>query len=222
LSVFNSWFTDSLGDINKTGDAIQQIKGKLIVEDSELNAFMSRSNTVASVKAFISREVDRARLAYAKLTEDVPRQCVFMGTTNEHQFLNSVTGNRRIWPVEVYDIDVPTLTNDLPQLYAEALVVYKKRYAGLKNGLVLQSAEAIEQAKKAQTSRIEVDELERVIQEWLNKGVRDGFQLSDVWDGLGRDIIHLSIKEQKRLERALLKLQYKRSDNGFVKIGGKK
>ena len=222
LSVFNSWFTDSLGDINKTGDAILQIKGKLIIEDSELNAFMSRSTTVASVKAFISREVDRARLAYAKLTEDVPRQCVFMGTTNEHQFLNSVTGNRRIWPVEVYDIDVPTLTNDLPQLYAEALVVYKKRYAGLKNGLVLQSAEAMEQAKKAQTSRIEVDELERVIQEWLNKGVRDGFQLSDVWDGLGRDIIHLSIKEQKRLERALLKLQYKRSDNGFVKIGGKK
>lgn len=222
LSVFNSWFTDSLGDINKTGDAIQQIKGKLVVEDSELNALLSRSTTAASVKAFISREVDRARLAYAKLTEDVPRQCVFMGTTNESQFLNSVTGNRRIWPIEVYDIDVPTLTVEMPQLYAEALLVYKKRYVGLKNGLVLQSPAAIEQAKKAQASHIEVDELERVVHEWLKSGVQDGFQLSDVWDGLGRDIIHLSIREQKRLERALLKLQYKRSDKGFVRFGGKK
>lgn len=209
MAVHPKWFSDSLGDITKEADSIQQIRSKLIIEDAELTGLMSKKAGAAGVKAFISRQTDRARLAYARLTEDVPRQCVFMGTTNEATFLTSVSGNRRIWPIEVNNVDTDAISEDLDQLYAEALVMYYRKFKGVSNELVLQTDEARQGASIAQDSRIESDEWEERIDSWIDKEEKEHVTLEDIWiNCIKRDATFFDMNNQKRVSRALKKLGY--------------
>jgi hypothetical protein len=86
-----------------------------------------RKADVEKVKQFISRQSDKARAAYAHYVVDQPRQCVFIGTTNDQEYLTSQTGNRRFWPVDLWHltepIDTDTLLADRDQLFAEAVTV---------------------------------------------------------------------------------------------------
>lgn len=87
---------------NMSGDqkSIEAIQGAWIVEISELAAF--KSTDTESLKAFCTRTFDKYRLPYDKNTSVFPRRCVFIGTTNNRQFLSDKTGNRRFYPVEVH------------------------------------------------------------------------------------------------------------------------
>ncbi len=76
---------------------------------------------VEKVKAFASRTVDRARPAFGRKRIDMPRRCVFFGTTNDKKYLKSQTGNRRFWPVECGAVDLEGLRRDRDQLWAEAV-----------------------------------------------------------------------------------------------------
>lgn len=76
------------------------------------------------VKAFASRNTDRARKAYGRVREDVPRRCKFWATTNDEEYLASQTGNRRWWPVKVGKVDIIRLRNDRDQLWGEAAARY--------------------------------------------------------------------------------------------------
>jgi predicted P-loop ATPase len=51
--------------------------------------------------------------------------CVFVGTTNESEFLTDPTGARRFWPVRVTGLDREALRQDRDQLWAEALVAHE-------------------------------------------------------------------------------------------------
>jgi predicted P-loop ATPase len=62
-----------------------------------------RKADVERVRQFISRQSDKARAAYAHYVVDQHRQCVFIGTTNDQEYLTSQTGNRRFWPVACGD-----------------------------------------------------------------------------------------------------------------------
>jgi hypothetical protein len=97
---------------------MEAIEGVWLYEIAELEG-MSRSDT-ARVKAFASRTVDQARLAYGRFKERRPRQTVFIGTTNDDKYLRDATGNRRFWPVKVGVIDLEALRRDRDQLWAEA------------------------------------------------------------------------------------------------------
>ncbi|SIT10331.1 Primase C terminal 2 (PriCT-2) [Roseivivax lentus] len=119
------YFSDTLPSIrgDKT-DAIRHLQGKWLVELAELAP--SRKSETEDLKAFLSGAVDRVRLPYAKFDEAFPRQCVFVGTTNEDQFLRDATGGRRFWPVAVTRvIDVDALAAERDQLFAEAVAAFK-------------------------------------------------------------------------------------------------
>ena len=94
------------------------VRGVWIFEIADL-AGMKRSE-VEKVKAFASRTHDRARPAYGRRRVDAPRRCVFIATTNEDEYLQSQTGNRRFWPVKTNTIDIEALRRDRDQLWAEA------------------------------------------------------------------------------------------------------
>lgn len=116
------WFTDELPDVTHK-DAAMQLRGVWIVEVAELDA-MNRSETSA-VKKFMSRSVDRYRPPFGRIVVDVPRQCVFIGTTNDESYLKDQTGNRRYWPVACGAGDMDALARDRDQLWAEAVTRYR-------------------------------------------------------------------------------------------------
>jgi predicted P-loop ATPase len=76
----------------------------------------------AVLKAFLSRSVDEARMAYQVERTRVPRQFVVVGTTAAEPYLKDSTGNRRIWPIRVGRFDLTRLAEVRDQLWAEASV----------------------------------------------------------------------------------------------------
>ncbi|RUU02334.1 hypothetical protein EOD23_20005, partial [Mesorhizobium sp. USDA-HM6] len=116
------WFTDELPDLH-TKDAAIQLAGKWIIEVSELSA-LKRSD-VETIKKFMGRSVDTYRAPYARTTDDHPRQCVFVATTNDEHYLKDQTGNRRFWPLACGVIEVEAIERDRNHLWAEALASYR-------------------------------------------------------------------------------------------------
>lgn len=93
-----------------------------VVELGELASF-SRAHREAML-SFLSATNDSFRPPYGRAVEDVPRQGVFVGTTNESEYLSGSDGNRRFWPVRVGEIDLAGLRADRDQLWAEAVALY--------------------------------------------------------------------------------------------------
>lgn len=122
-----AWFSDTLVSIQGK-DAYEQIQGVWLMEIGEL-AGMKKAEA-ETIKLYISKQTDRFRPAYGRRTQEFPRQCVFIGTTNEMQFLRDSTGNRRFWIVDTPNPATKslwTLTDeDIKQIWAEAVMFYKK------------------------------------------------------------------------------------------------
>lgn len=118
LAIDDDRFTDQ--DLIHLDIKIQKelLAGKWIVELAELAGMRRAENE--RVKAFVSRTHDRARAAYAHFSDDQPRRCVFIGTTNADEYLSDPTGNRRFWCVRTGEIDLERLRLDVGQLWAEA------------------------------------------------------------------------------------------------------
>lgn len=121
------WFNDSIRSFEGK-EASELLQGVWLVEVSELDAF--RRTDVSRIKQFLSLRVDRFRAAYGRHVKEMPRRCVFFGTTNTDDYLQDKTGNRRFWPVDVgRHPATKTVWNDLDreldQLWAEAMVYWR-------------------------------------------------------------------------------------------------
>jgi putative DNA primase/helicase len=117
----DEWFTDSQIPIG-SDEAYKKLQGKWCIEVAELDAFRGKAST--QIKGFITSTKDTYRPSYGRVDQDFPRTCVFVGTTNEREYLVDRTGNRRFWPVKVGEIDRPAIQSDRDQLWAEAVARY--------------------------------------------------------------------------------------------------
>lgn len=113
------YFTDGASLSADQQRVIEQTRGKWIAEIGEFHG--GRKTDVEHAKALLSRRVDSARMAYGRLTEDVPRQFVFASTTNAEAYLRDETGNRRFHPVWTNKADFIRIRADRDQLWAEAI-----------------------------------------------------------------------------------------------------
>lgn len=77
------WYNSSLNSF--TGDeAYKKLQGSWICEIQELSAF--QKSTIEEIKGFIDAVVDVYRASYGRRVERHPRQCVFIGSTNNYEF----------------------------------------------------------------------------------------------------------------------------------------
>jgi predicted P-loop ATPase len=97
----------------------EQLSGIWIHENADLAGL--KKTDIESVKAYASRQTDIARAAFAHFVVKQPRHSIEVGTTNSSEYLQSQTGSRRFWPLEVMRaIDVQKLAHDRLQLIGEA------------------------------------------------------------------------------------------------------
>ena len=77
--------------------------GKLFINDDEYGGKSKREEK--RMKELTSKEFINVREPYGRVSVDLKRLAVFCGTSNEMQILSDPTGNRRIIPIHILDID---------------------------------------------------------------------------------------------------------------------
>jgi predicted P-loop ATPase len=196
------WFSDGLPDVTAGKDVSQHLRGKWLIEVSEMHA-MGRVET-AQLKAFITRTTERYRPSYGRKEVVEPRQCVFIGTTNRDTYLRDETGGRRFWPIKAERIDIEALERDRDQIFAEAVRLYR-------DGVPWWPDKDFERdhIMPEQAARYEADVWEETISEFLRDKTQ--VKIGDV----GREALHLETPkigtaDQRRIAAALEQLGWKR------------
>ncbi|WP_425565367.1 VapE domain-containing protein [Sphingomonas limnosediminicola] len=212
LAVHDEWFADDLPLDSDSKVVMERTAGRWIIELAELKGM--RRSEVEQAKAMISRQVDKARPAYGRMTVEQPRQCVFFGTTNDSQYLRDMTGNRRFWPVRVGKFDLDALRRDRDQLWAEA----SHREA---QGVSIRLPERLwSAAAEHQASRLLEDPFYEILAERLQAIEAGKLAISDVWDALGLgDKARRTADMGQRLANVMQSLGWTKS-NSTLRIGG--
>lgn len=191
-TLFGEWFSDApipIGD----KDAYQNITGVWGVEMAELDSFNKAENTAA--KLFFSQQVDRYRPSYGTMARNYPRQCVFVGTTNQDEYLKDYTGNRRYWPVLVKNVNIRALSDFRDQFWAEALHAYQNGERWWAEG-----PDELALFETEQGSRMQADPWETMLQDYLAKTTEDFITSAQLLlDCLKVDGGHMSRAHQNRL-----------------------
>lgn len=163
------WFSDTVTDI-KGKEAYEALDGVWIMEMGELAALKKAERE--AIKGYISKQEDTYRKAFARNVTVNKRQCIFIGTTNDTEFLNDSTGGRRFWIVET-DAGKRTKTvwddltqSEVDQLWAEALHYYHQG----ENIMYMDSA-VEEQARSIQERHSQHNSMIGIIEELLNTQV---------------------------------------------------
>lgn len=163
------WSSDTLTDI-RGKEAYEALDGVWLMEMSELVAL--RKQDREAIKNYISKTEDTYRKAYARNVSVNKRQCIFIGTTNDKEFLNDNTGSRRFW---VIDTDASRRTKtvwgdlddyEIDQIWAEAVELYK---AG--ENIMELDKEAYEHSIKVAEEHSEENPYTGVIMEFLKKPI---------------------------------------------------
>ncbi|QGG47327.1 virulence-associated E family protein [Heliorestis convoluta] len=179
------WHSDSFITV-KGKEAYEQLQGVWILEMAELTA--TKKVDVEAVKHFISKSEDTFRVAYGRHNETFKRQCVFFGTTNDYDFLNDPTGNRRFLPITVNgggskNMWVDLTDEEVDQIWAEAKVLYEQG-----ESLAL-SKEIEEKAQMIQAAHTQENPIAESIRTYLETSVPTNWYELDI--GTRRAYLHL-------------------------------
>ena len=133
LAMDNEWFSDDLRKLDDD-NVFRKIQGHWIIEMAEMLATCN-ARSVEDIKSFLSRQSETYKVPYETHPEDRPRQCIFVGSSNNADFLPfDRTGNRRFVPVivnknkaEHHPLEDEDETRAyIEQCWAEAMNMYRK------------------------------------------------------------------------------------------------
>ena len=172
------------------------VQGVWGVELAELDSFNKAESTTA--KNFFSVLEDRFRPPYGRVPESVPRQCVFIGTTNQDEYLKDYSGNRRYWPVMCSKANIEKIMAERDQLWAEAMHCWRN-----KERWWVEGAHEIELFNSVQECRLLSDPWEDAISQWLNlaeNSFTDFFTSHEILIGAVKmDVGHIQRAHQNRI-----------------------
>jgi Virulence-associated protein E len=209
-------------------EIMEQLTGVWMHENADM-AGMTRAD-VEQVKAFASRQVDRARPAYGRAVERRPRRSIEWGSTNSSEYLQSSDGNRRFWPLRTSTIDIDGLRRDRLQLLGEAA-----HYESMGETLLLGLWDKATEAQEARRIIDPWEELLREIPENMDfvkhkivHRINDGIEgkLVVLTTHILTNVLNIPSEKQERrhsmrLSSVMKKLGWMRSDSGRMMIDGK-
>lgn len=210
LSPDPAFFTE-ISFAEKDDDLARKMRGRLVAEIGELRGLNTKE--LESIKAFVTRTHENWIPKYREFATQFPRRLVFIGTTNEDEFLADKTGNRRWLPVEVSSVDVQAIKRDLLLLWAEARETFKRL-----GGIQFRDAERLGASVHEQYTI--KDAWLETVEKWLdtpdlmtNDIPRncEFLRASDVLrDAIGLDPRHIGKREEMRISNVLQNCGYKR------------
>ena len=112
-----AWFAEAT-ESPQNKDFFQGLPGRWFMEIGEMESFNKAD--LSRIKLIMSSQVDHYRPTYGRYVLPFPRQCIFVGTTNEFTYLKDDSGARRFLPVRTTSIDADALREARDQLWAEA------------------------------------------------------------------------------------------------------
>lgn len=194
------WFGETELDLSNK-DSMSALRGKFIYEIAEMGALMRAEER--RQKSFLSRRIDEYRPVYGRREIKAPRQVVFAGTTNEHEFNKDQTGGRRFWPLDVTvdEIELAAVAAVREQLWAEAVALVQ---AGEKYW-----PDAEEQRQHFDPAQLRAEQSEALIDalhDWVYLQIQPFTLYQAASDGLNIDASKLTRDLQTRIGIALRKL----------------
>ena len=197
-----SWYL-ALNESVMSKDFFHLLPGHLIVEIAELDSFHHAE--VTRIKQAISTPSDTFRPPYGRQPHTYHRSCVFVGTTNEDQYLRDPTGARRFWPVVCGEISLLAITAQRDQLFAEA-------YAMFKQGK-LTWWQMPEEARQEQETRQESDVWEESLHEYLS--LHAEVTISELLSHVGKPLHEQDRRDQWRSAAILRRQGWRRESVKF-------
>lgn len=206
------WHGDTDLDLHNK-DSMSALRGKWVYEFAEMGSVTRAEST--KQKSFLSRQFDEFRPVYGRREIRLPRQVVFIGTTNEWEWNKDPTGGRRFWPVDCCgDLNLEGLREVREQLFIEALALFD-------------AGERFWPSPQEQKELFDPEQLMREQQEsyidalhdWVYAQVADFSIAHAAMDGLKLDASKLTRDLQTRIGTALRKLGCTKVEkrNGMVR-----
>ena len=160
-----AWFDDSMGDCSDK-DQILKLHRTWFMEWGELESVF-RKKDVSRVKEFLACDKDVVRPPYGRVNIELKRRSVIVGSTNQDEFLNDPTGNRRFWiiPIEKHFlVPLNLLDEERDRIWAAAVALYK------------------DNLKKRQRNKFEQEAWRLSPLEWkAAANVAENYQAQDAW-----------------------------------------
>lgn len=211
------FYTEIALDANEDNLA-RKMRGVLIGEIGELRGLNSRE--IEHIKSFITRTHEKWTPKFKEFATTYPRRLLFIGTTNQDEFLADETGNRRWLPIKVHDVDLATLRKERLQLWAEGAELFKK------GGVDYVEVSSL--AGEVHREHVITDVWEPKILEWLNEvdfadseektnGEKPICVTTLLVGALGFDVKHIKKAEEMRAARVLKSLNFTRKT---LRVGG--
>lgn len=202
-------FTEIDLSTRKDSDLARQLRGKLIGELGELRGLKTKESEW--IKAWITRTHEEWTPKFVEHAKVMPRRCVFIGTTNEDEFLVDTTGNRRWLPIKVGECSIDDLKADIEQIWAQAAVIFKAQGVLWKD--------ALELAQNAHDEHmvyddVVIDSVRNVIENNHKFVGKNMVRLMDLAEEVCGSAI-ISRAEQHRLADALRQMGYTRMTRRF-------
>jgi predicted P-loop ATPase len=215
---------DNFIEINlehKDADLSRKMRGALLGEVAELRGLRGRGSE--STKAWMTSPREQWTPKFMERARTMHRRLMIVGTTNEEEFLDDPSGERRYLPVRINDVDVEGIRRDREQLWAEAREQFKAA------GLMWQEAARLGRLEHAAYKV--TDAWERPVRRWIStpdavplakgsarehKGTEGeilaSFGLEDVFIGaLGKSAANCTLADQHRMGKVLRALGFQRA-----------
>lgn len=197
-------------------DCIMALHSAAVVVYDELGGRQRRD--IEAVKSHITTTVDKLRLPYGHVVEELPRRCALAATTNDDTPLYDASGGRRFWVLRCGRIAVDTIARDRAQILAQALAEYHAWTRGDAGARpwwfrTLEDRELMSVAASTQAAATSVDEIASSVIEYVSTAIiqQPALSIRDIVEGVYRpentkDTLEL-VSRNSRAIAAILRLR---------------